>query len=119
MTLYTEHLLPAANFLRDVEMEGLIYDVDAAADMFENEVNPELGQLKKNLRDMTGLPLLNPNAPQQMAALYYDTWGVEHAMQHRPAQQNRTFERSTDNYARQEILRGDYTCKSDKDQESH
>jgi len=115
MGLYTEHLLPAANFLRDVEMEGLIYDVDAAADMFENEVNPELGGLKKNLRDMTGLPLLNPGSPTQMAALYYDTWGIDHAMRRRPAQQNRTFERSTDNYARQEILRGDYTCKSDKD----
>ena len=113
MALYTETLLPAANFLRDVEMVGLIYDVDTAADMFENEVNPELSTLIKDMRDISGLPLLKPSSPQQCAALMYDTWGIEHEMQDRPPVQGRTFERSTDSYARAEILRGDYKCKAD------
>ena len=109
LTLYTEHLLPAANFLRDVEEVGLIYDVDAAADMFENEVNPELGELKKTMRDMSELPLFNPNSPDQVAALYYDRWEIQHEMRNRPPQGNRTFERSVDDYARREILSGDFT----------
>ena len=115
MGLYLDHLLPAANFLRDVEMVGMIYDVDAAADMWENEVNPELSALKKSLRDMTGLPLLNPNSHVQIGALYYDTWGIKHEMQDRPPQQGRTFERSMDDFARRVVLMGEFTSKSDKD----
>lgn len=115
MGVYTNIMLPAANFLRDVEMVGLIYDVDAAADAFENEVNPELNQLIKDMRDISGLPLLKPTSPQQMAVLYYDTWGIEHEMQNRPPQQGRTFERSTDDSARRVILEESYTCKSTVD----
>ena len=114
MGVYTDLLLPATNFLRDVEMQGIIYDVDAAVDMFENEVRPELDKLIKDMRDISGLPLLKPSSPQQMAILYYDTWRIEHEMQHRPAAGNRTFERSADDSARRVILEGDYTCKADK-----
>jgi DNA polymerase I len=118
MGLYTDHLLPAANFLRDVEMQGMIYDVDAAADMWENEVNPELGQLKADMRAIAGLPLLNPGSPIQAAALYYDTWGIQHEMQQRPAVSGRTFERSVDDFARRVILEDSYTSKSDKDRDT-
>lgn len=111
MSVYTDLLLPAANFLRDVEMVGLIYDTNAAADAFENDINPELHQLIKEMRDLSGLPLLKPTSPQQMAVLYYDMWGIEHEMQKRPPVQGRTFERSTDDSARRVILEEDFICK--------
>lgn len=114
MAVYTDLLLPASNFLRDVEMNGIIYDVDAACDMFENEVKPELDRLIKDMRDISNLPLLKPSSPQQTAALYYDTWRIKHEMQHRPATQNRDFIRSTDVSARRVILEGDYTCRADE-----
>lgn len=114
MGVYTDLLLPAGNFLRDVEMNGIIYDVDAAADMYENDVRPELDRLKKDMRDISELPLLNPSSPQQMAVLYYDTWKIDHEMLYRPGQQNRTFERSTDDSARRVILEGTYTSKADR-----
>lgn len=118
MGVYSNLLLPAANFLRDVEMVGLIYDVNAAADAFEDEVNPELQMLRKDMRDISGLPLLNPNAHGQMAALYYDMWGIEHEMQKRPPQQNRTFERSTDDSARRVILEENFVCKPTVDRKT-
>lgn len=114
MGVYSDLLIPAANFLRDVEMVGLIYDVDAAADMFENEVRPELEMLKKDMRDISGISILNPASPPQMAHIYYDVWEIDHEMRHRPPQGQRTFERSTDDSARRVILEGDFTSKADR-----
>lgn len=114
MGVYTDLLMPAANFLRDVEMVGLIYDVDAAADMYENEVRPELDQLKKDMRDISDIFILNPASPTQMAHLYYDVWGIDHEMRHRPPTAKRDFLRSTDDSARRVILEGDYTSKADR-----
>lgn len=95
-------------------MVGMIYDVNAAADMYENDVEPELKSLEKDMRDISGLPLLKPSSPQQIANLYYDMWMIDHELRYRPAQQNRTFERSVDDAARRIILADEYTSKADR-----
>lgn len=108
MKLYTDLLLPAANFLRDVEMHGMIYDVDAAADLFENELRPELNSLTQEMRELIGKPLYKPSSPMQTAVLFYDEWGIKHALQQRPDKQ-----RSVDDAARKEVLEGRFKAKTD------
>lgn len=112
MGVYTDFLIPASNFLARVEQTGLIYDVSRAADLYENEVGPELDQLILDMRNIVDNPLFNPRSHVHLAALWYDKWQVKHAMQHRPVTpQMQNPARSMDKAARLEILAGRYTHK--------
>lgn len=106
-----QHLLLRGNeFLTGVELNGMIYDVDRAADIHEFEVGPELDELTKELQTSSGHPLLNPGSTAQMAHLIYDQWGIKHAMQkRRPTETMQHPERSVDEAARKEIAAGRFT----------
>lgn len=105
---YTKKLIPGNEVMTGMELHGMIYDINAAADILENDVMPELERLKEKMRDISGNPLLNPNSPPQLAALFYDKWEIHHVMRKRP-----DMYRSVDDTARVEIIEGRYTCKED------
>ncbi len=108
-----EHLLIRGNaFLTGVELNGMIYDKERAADLYEFEVLPELNELVREMRLNTGNDILNPGSPPQLAHLYYDTWGIKHALQARPNQS-----RSVDDSARQEIIEGRFRFRGQTVQE--
>jgi DNA polymerase-1 len=105
---YLWPIIPSQNFLRDVELTGFKYNIEAAADMFENELQPELRGLLERIRNALDKPLFNPNSTVHCAALYYDEWKVKHALQARPDKA-----RSVDDAARQEIIEGRFTCMAE------
>lgn len=102
--MYQTILIPASELLARMELHGIVYDINAAADLLELQVNPELNQIVTDLRKFLNNPILNPGSPQQMAKLYYDDWGIKHAMRSRPDKV-----RSIDDTARTEIIEGRYT----------
>jgi DNA polymerase-1 len=102
---YLWPIIPAQEFLRDVELTGFKYNIEAAADMFENELQPELSGLLERIRNALDKPLFNPNSTVHCAALYYDEWKIKHALQARPDKA-----RSVDDAARQEVIEGRFTC---------
>jgi len=110
-----EHLLLRGNeFLTGVELNGMVYDVDRAADIHEFEVAPELDEIQSDLRKRVGNPILNPGSTQQMAHLYYDEWGIKHVMQQRrPTETMQHPERSTDEAARKEITGGRFKFRGE------
>jgi uracil-DNA glycosylase family 4 len=95
---YRQTLLAAEDALREMETTGMPYDFNRAAEMLEKIVNPELEQIKVDLRELTGKELLNPASHTQMAVVYYDDFQVSHAMRDRPDKK-----RSVDESARKEI----------------
>jgi DNA polymerase I-like protein with 3'-5' exonuclease and polymerase domains len=101
---YKETLLASENVLHSMEVTGMPYDVDRAAEMLETEVQPELDQIVKTLQILIKKPLLNPGSNQQMAVVYYDEFGVHHEMQSRP-----DMKRSVDASARKEMVDGRFT----------
>jgi DNA polymerase-1 len=103
---YKSQLLPLTRALAQVELGGIIWDADAACDILEAEVWPKLYEWRQVLRTISKLPELNPNSPQQVAALMYDTWGIEHDLD-RPGKE-RDGKQSTDKLVREKILRGEY-----------
>jgi uracil-DNA glycosylase family 4 len=109
------HLLVRGNaFLTDVELNGMVYDIDRAADLHEFEVQPELEELTGEMRRHADNQLLNPASNQQMAHLLYDQWGIQHTMQKRKPTQNMPKpERSVDDSARKEILEGRFRFRGD------
>lgn len=106
--MYHNYLIPASNFLSTVEMNGLVYDVEASCDLYENDVKPELISTKGGMQMLLDKPLFNPMSTVHLASLYYDEWGVQHAMQDRPK-----MERSVDDTARKEIMSGAFHSKAD------
>ncbi len=108
LKVYQSVLLPASAMLRQMELNGIIYDIDRACDLFEEELKPELDQLIATMRKITGNPILNPNSPQQVGRLFYDVWKIDHVMRQRPDK-----DRSVDKAARKEILENRYTLKGE------
>lgn len=105
---YKDILIKGTNDLViPAELAGIVYDVNRAADLHEFVVEPELRDLREKMREWVDKPELNPNSPQQMAAILYDDWGIDHAMRKRPDKKN-----SVDDAARQEILAGRFTFKN-------
>ncbi len=101
------HLLIRGNgFLTNVELNGMIYDTERAADLHEFEVEPELRELTTSLQKLSDNPILNPASPDQMGHLFYDTWGFKHAMQKRRHKDGGFMDRSVDDSARKEIIEG-------------
>lgn len=98
---YKETLLAAEDTIREMELTGMPYDYHRAAEMLEKEVDPELEGITTDLRKLTEHDLLNPASTQQMAAIYYDEFKVNHEMRSRPDK-----DRSVDDSARKEITDG-------------
>lgn len=105
---YTRVLLPANEFLTEVELNGMVYDISTAADLHEFIVKPELDELVASMQKSAGNPLLNPASPKQMAYLIYDLWGIKHDLQSRP-----DMARSVDDSARAEIIEGRFRFRGD------
>lgn len=108
--LYEEKLLRYAELTINMELHGCIYDIEGAANILEEEVYPELGNLTVDLREIADRPLLKPTSPTQVAALWYDDWMIAHDMQSRPDKK-----RSVDDSAREEILAGRFVVKTTTD----
>lgn len=102
-----ERLLYVDKRLRTVELNGFGFDVTEACNINEREVIPRLWELKAKLREISNHTLLNPRSTQQMAAIYYDEWGLEHNLRDKP---NKKFKRSTGKEVREEIFGDRYRC---------
>lgn len=89
-----------------IELAGFRYNVDAAADLMENEVGPELKEQEVKLRKLIDKPLYKPRSTKQNPALFYDEWKIRHAMQDRP-----DMKRSVDDSALREIVAGRFTTR--------
>lgn len=104
---YKSMLIRLSEALTKVELQGNLFDDEAAADILESEVWPKLRDLKKEARSLTGKPELNMNSPQQTSVLMYDEWGLKHNLKR--AKIESKGKRSSDKEVRQEILEGNYT----------
>lgn len=96
---YYHPLISGNELLAGIEMNGMIYDKDRAADMYEFEVEPEMREMTEQMQQTISNPMLNPRSPIQMAAIFYDQYQCEHDMRSRPDKK-----RSVDDAARTEIL---------------
>lgn len=110
---YKSQLLPVLNALLEIELRGNIYDADAACDILEDEVWPTLYEWRDELRTISGIEKLNPNSPKQLGELLYDSWGITHQLS-RPKIE-RKGKRSVDAKVREEILRGDFVSRTDRE----
>jgi uracil-DNA glycosylase family 4 len=118
---YSHVLIPANEFLTQVELNGMVFDVDEAMDIHEFVVGPEIDELAgEMLRSIDSPVFTKPTSVKQMAHLYYDTWGVTHVMQkRRPTETMQHPERSIDESARNEILAGRFRFRGDTVQQRH
>lgn len=112
---YSHLLLRGNAFLTDVELNGMVFDVDAAMDLHEFVVGPEIDELAgEMLRSIDSVTFTKPSSVKQMAHLYYDVWGVQHVMQkRRPTETMQHPERSIDESARNEVLAGRFRFRGD------
>jgi len=101
---YRELLIEGAEACSRIEPVGFFYNVQAAADMMEEEVNPELRRLTASLREIIDNPLFKPRSPLQASKLFYNDWRIVHAMRDRPDK-----DRSVDVAALNEIIAGRFT----------
>ena len=111
---YQHLLLRGTELAINIELNGMVYDAQRAADLYEFEVEPELRELEEQLQELSRNPILNPRSPKQVAHLLYDVWGIKHAMQKRhvtPQMQNPP--RSVDDAARKEIIDGRFRFTGD------
>ena len=102
--MYENLLILGSETLRILEMNGMYYNTEAAADMYEYEVGPELDAIELELRTALDKPIFNPRSSVQVSALYYDEWRIRHEMQKRP-----DMSRSVDDSARTEVLEDRFT----------
>lgn len=96
--MYENLLIKGSEVLRILELTGIPYDIDEAANMMELIVGPELNSIELELKRKLDKPLFNPRSTKMMSALYYDEWRIRHAMQQRP-----DMSRSVDDSARTEV----------------
>lgn len=101
---YRELLIEGSEACIQIELAGFHYDINAAADIMEEEVKPELEQKVRRMRAIIDNPLYNPRSTKQTSILFYDTWKLKHEMRARPDKN-----RSTDDSALNEILAGRFT----------
>jgi DNA polymerase I len=99
--VYRKILIPAANALVKVELQGINYDTEAACDLLEEKVWPALRELKTELQWIVGDGDYNPNSAPQNAALVYDNWKIIHNLRLPPGK-----ERSVDKSVYTEIKAG-------------
>lgn len=105
---YKSQLLPLNEALTQVELYGNLWDIDAACDILEEEVWPNLYKWREVLRTIAKNPTLNPNSPKQLKELLYDSWGLQHNLD-RPRIE-RKGKVSTDKQVREVIKRGEFSA---------
>lgn len=101
---YERLLREGSEAVTRLELAGFRYNIDAAADLMENEVGPELKEKELALRTLIDRPLYKPRSTKQNPILFYDEWKIRHAMQDRP-----DMKRSCDDAALNEIVSGRFT----------
>lgn len=106
---YERLLIEGSEACTRIELAGFRYDIEAAADLMEEEIKPEFLVKEHNLQEMVGDPLYGPRKNLRTAALFYDTWKISHEMRSRPDKN-----RSTDDAALNEIVAGRFTHKNDE-----
>lgn len=104
---YRSLLIRLSETFTRIELEGNLHDVDRACDLLEREVWPKLRRQTQTLQQISKRNL-NPNSPKQLEKLLYDDWGVTHDLM-RPKIE-RLGKRSTDQWVREKILLGLYSC---------
>ena len=109
---YKLMLIQLSEVLTRMELEGNKFDIDQACDILEAEVWPKLFELRKEMREQVVRPKFNPNSHKQVTELFYDTWNIHHKLK-RPKIELKD-KRSGDQFVREEILRGDFTCAIEK-----
>ena len=78
--MYRRYLIPAANALITMELQGIAYNTEAAFDLLEEQVWPALNDLRTQLQWIVGKGDYNPNSALQTAALVYDEWNILHGI---------------------------------------
>jgi DNA polymerase-1 len=109
--LYRGHQLPIYQAFVDIELRGINFDVEEAANLREEHILPRLWQLRDKLREVTGHVGYNPNSPDQSKAIIYGEWGLKHKL---GQLQKKDKETSTDKFVRKEITEGRFKCHSGK-----
>jgi uracil-DNA glycosylase family 4 len=101
-------LLRLSEALARIELEGIAYDSEAACNILESAVYPKLQEYHISAQALVKphRASINLNSPKQTGELLYDDWGLVHKLQ-RPKVE-RQGKRSSDQYVREEILRGDF-----------
>lgn len=105
---YFETLQPASDAFRTIELHGFRFDAEGSANIMEAEVLPALAKLKEEMREVSGVALLNPRGTDQMAAVYYDHFGLKHKLKDKA---KISFKRSTGKQVREEIEGERFECK--------
>lgn len=100
--------IPASEVIARMELEGMLYDDVAAADMLEDQVWPTLDALQEDMQQISGIATLNPNSPLQLVKLLYDQWGLRHELK-RPAIE-KWGKKSVDQWVRKEVIEGRFRC---------
>lgn len=120
LDMYKRIMIRATNgLLPAIEMRGMPYDINKAADIHEFELQPELEELTHKMQQSADNPILNPGSTQQMAHLIYDVWGIQHIMQkRRPTETMQKPERSVDDAARKEVIEGRFRFRGDTERVS-
>ena len=104
---YRSLLIDGSEACSRIEVNGFHYDVISAADMMEEEINPELQRLTASLREILDNPIYNPRSAVQNSAIFYDDWRINHVMRERPDKK-----RSVDIAALNEIISGRFTNRA-------
>jgi uracil-DNA glycosylase family 4 len=104
---YRLMLIRLSEALIKVELQGNLFDAEAACNILEAEVWPNLRDLRNQARKIVSIPTLNLNSPKQTSELFYDSWQLTHNLQ-RPKIE-RKGKRSSDAKVREVILRGEYS----------
>jgi DNA polymerase-1 len=106
--LYRKLLIPASEVFRKIELNGVNYDIEAAADLNEMEVLPKLEELLKDLQTIVNNPEYNPNSTTQNSALIHDGWKI--SLDNRNIATRPGKERAVDKPVYTEIIEGRYTA---------
>jgi len=69
--LLSSLLVPASNLLVEVENRGLLVDTDYLEEL-KVSYKQDVESLRRELRELSGHPELNPNSTKQMARILYD-----------------------------------------------
>jgi DNA polymerase-1 len=107
--LYRNRLIPFSEDFTRMELQGMQYNVNRAADMRDEEVIPRLNELRAQMQWKVGDGAYNPNSSVQNAKLVYDNWKLTHGIDRRGK------ERSVDKPVYTELAAGRFSIAGQRD----